>query len=93
MLTTCPWGYPPHSRVCQGCKRREECALYRSPQEAIVINGLFGVWREDGTLIVENTSSKLVLSAAHLDSLIAALEVAQQELRRPWEPASPKSAT
>ena len=84
MLTTCPWGYPPHSRVCQGCKRREECALYRIPGQAIVINGLFGVWYEESVLIVENTSSKLVLSAAHLDSLIAALEAAQQELGQPW---------
>ena len=80
MLTTCPWGYPPNAYTCPSCKRREECALYKTPQQAIVINGLFGVWRDENALIVENTSSKLVLSAAHLDSLISVLEAAQQEL-------------
>ena len=87
MINVCPWGYPPNAWTCPRCRRREQCALYKTPQEAVVINGLFGVWREDGTLVVENTSSKLVLSASHLDSLIAVLQAAQQELARPWEKA------
>ena len=80
MLTICPWGYPPNINTCSRCRRREECALYKVPQQAIVINGLFGVWYEENVLIIENTSSKLVLSLTHLDSLISVLEAAQQEL-------------
>ena len=84
MLTICPWGYPPNAWTCPECKRRDECALYKVPQQAIVINGLFGVWHEENVLIVENTGSKLVLSAAHLDSLISVLQAAQQELALAW---------
>jgi len=83
MLTICPWGYPP-GKACVGCKYGRKCAL-QPEQQKIVINGLFGVWRIGTTLLIENTSSRLTLSAAHLDSLIAVLQATQQEMHRPAE--------
>ena len=79
MLTTCPWGYPPHSRVCQGCTH--DCALREDEDRPLVLNGMAGVWEAGGSLILENScGERLQMLPAELDSYIALLQAAQQEL-------------
>ena len=82
MITICPWGYPPNAWTCPGCRHRHNCTLYHQPETPVVLNGLAGVWRNNnGALILENTSGQRVdLLVEELDSYVALLQAAQQEL-------------
>lgn len=81
MINVCPWGYPPNAWTCPGCKHRSNCTLYRQPEEPVVLNGLAGVWKNGGSLILENSSGqRMDLLVGELDAYVALLQAAQQEL-------------
>lgn len=81
MITICPWGYPPNAITCPSCKHRSNCTLYRQPEEPVVLNGMAGVWRNNGTLILENSSGQRIdFLVEEIDAYVALLQAVQQEL-------------